>query len=66
MGTVIRFPEPDNGERNPRALVGQSEPAMVIILPVVQIERYEDDPPGHEEPASRPATRRRRRRRGTR
>jgi hypothetical protein len=64
MGTVIQFPESDGA----RESVGgnRSEPATVIILPVIQIERYGDAPSGDHDPSSGASPRRRRRRRGTR
>jgi len=58
MGTVIGFPEHERSER--RAIGMRSEPATVIILPVIRIERYFDEPAVAT--ASRSQRRRRRRR----
>ncbi|MEA2997113.1 MAG: hypothetical protein QOG74_2662 [Alphaproteobacteria bacterium] len=60
MGTVVSFPEGrsaarDGGDSN-------SGSAIVIILPVVRIERYEDAPPSDIEPSSSSPGRKRRRR----
>lgn len=60
MGTVIGFPEHERGERVSRAIGMRSEPATVIILPVIRIERYSDEPAAVT--ASRSQRRRRRRR----
>jgi hypothetical protein len=43
MGEVIRFPEETAGLRGGRYVDAASEPATVIILPVVRIERAPDD-----------------------
>jgi hypothetical protein len=66
MGTVISFQACARAERAPRLTAGRPEPATVIILPVVRIERYSDDPSGDFEPDTRSSPRRRRRRRATR
>lgn len=63
MGAVIGFPEQARGARPVRWRGIKAESATVIILPVIRIERYT------EEPAERVATRtqcRRRRRRASR
>lgn len=57
MGLVIGFPERSTREGR---LVRAEESATVIILPVVRIERYTDEP--SEIGASRSQRRRRRRR----
>lgn len=57
MGTVIGFPEHGRSERSGRVIGMRSEPATVIILPVIRIERHS------EEPADRAASRSQRRRR---
>jgi hypothetical protein len=62
MGEVIRFPE-DAGTGRGRYVDAASEPATVIILPVVRIERGPDGS-GDQEP--QPGPRRRRRRRAAR
>lgn len=43
MGEVIRFPEEAAPGRGGRYVEAGSEPATVIILPVVRIERGPDD-----------------------
>ena len=50
MGTVITFPDlwrdaPANTRKN-----GQAQPATVVILPVVRIERHGEKPPRDLEP----------------
>jgi hypothetical protein len=59
MGEVIRFPEEAEGRRG-RYVDATSEPATVIILPVVRIER-DPDGSGDVEPATGNGRRRRRR-----
>lgn len=59
MGQVIRFPD-DAGSARGRYIDADSEPATVIILPVIRIERNTDDS-GTESPDQRPGKRRRRR-----
>ncbi|HET9714839.1 MAG TPA: hypothetical protein VFP60_01525 [Pseudolabrys sp.] len=61
MGEIIRFPD----ETSPRGkyVDGSSEPATVIILPVIRIDR---DPDGGLEPDSGNNAGRRRRRRAAR
>ena len=59
MGTVIGFPEREQRARARRLLAAKSESATVIILPVIRIERFVDEP---EQPATRSQRRRRRRR----
>jgi hypothetical protein len=65
MGTVISFPS-GRSAREPRAVGARAESATVIILPVVRIERYVDEPTGGFEPEASSGSRRRRRRRATR
>jgi hypothetical protein len=43
MGEVIRFPDEAAGLRGGRYVDASSEPATVIILPVIRIERSPDD-----------------------
>jgi hypothetical protein len=62
---VISFPEAGRIARVSRAMAERSESATVIILPVIRIERYPDDPSGFE-PEENPGHRRRRRRRTSR
>jgi hypothetical protein len=66
MGAVISFPAVGRTARSSRSIVGKSESATVIILPVVRIERYADEPTGGFEPEAGSNSRRRRRRRATR
>jgi len=66
MGRVVEFPE---GRRLMRGLeqVGiQAEPAHIIILPVVRIERHPDEPSDGVERGAGAAPGRRRRRRASR
>ncbi|MCC6775604.1 MAG: hypothetical protein IT537_03050 [Hyphomicrobiales bacterium] len=65
MGTVISFPA-GRTPREARSGAGRGESAMVIILPVVRIERYVEEPTGGFEPEASSGSRRRRRRRATR
>jgi hypothetical protein len=58
MGSVVRFPESARRSRSGR-LIAKAESATVIILPVIRIERFSDEP---THPASRSQRRRRRRR----
>lgn len=66
MGTVISFPAVGRTVRASKSLAGKSESATVIILPVIRIERYIDEPTGTIEPEAQSSPRRRRRRRATR
>ena len=59
MGQVIRFPD-DAGSARGRYIDANSEPATVIILPVIRIERNTDDS-GTENSDQRNGKRRRRR-----
>ena len=63
MGIVVGFPEHGRGAGSGRVIGGRSEPATVIILPVIRIERYTDEP---SESTSTRSQRRRRRRRTSR
>jgi hypothetical protein len=58
MGTIIKFPDTARSERGSRKRRHRS--ATVIILPVIRIERYTDEPSVNE--AGRGQRRRRRRR----
>ena len=60
MGQVIGFPEQGRIARDDRLMAVRAESATVIILPVIRIERYTDEP--DEGTASRNQRRRRRRR----
>ena len=59
MGEVIRFPDEAGYGRGGRYVDANTEPATVIILPVVRIER---GPDGVEPDSGNNAGRRRRRR----
>ncbi len=65
MGSVISFPAVGHTARSSRSIAGKVESATVIILPVIRIERYEEEPSGME-PQESNGPRRRRRRRATR
>lgn len=60
MGEVIRFPEDAGTGRGGRYVDASTEPATVIILPVVRIERGPDGS-GDQEPQTGNGRRRRRR-----
>jgi hypothetical protein len=62
MGQVIRFPEEAGQARGNRYPDLGVEPATVIILPVIRVERYSDDSDGLEPDSGNTAGRRRRRR----
>jgi hypothetical protein len=64
MGTVVEFPEHGRSTRDGRVIGMSSEPATVIILPVIRIERYSDDEPVVG--GANRSQRRRRRRRASR
>lgn len=61
MGEVIRFPDDVGAMRGGRYVDASSEPATVIILPVIRVERDPDDTSA--DPTSGSSTGRRRRRR---
>lgn len=63
MGEVIRFPDAADISRRGRHVDASSEPATVIILPVVRIDRSPDD---SGDVAPQTGTGRRRRRRAAR
>ena len=62
MGEVIRFPDETACARGGKYVDASTEPATVIILPVVRIERAPDNSDGCEPHPSNPVNRRRRRR----
>jgi hypothetical protein len=62
MGEVIRFPDEAGFPRGGRYVDATSEPATVIILPVIRIERDPDGSNGLEPNTGNSAGRRRRRR----
>jgi hypothetical protein len=64
MGEVIRFPDEAGYARSGRYVDATTEPATVIILPVIRIERDTDGTNGFEPQTGN--NRRRRRRRAAR
>ena len=62
MGEVIRFPDEAGYARGGRYVGATSEPATVIILPVIRIERDPDGSNGLEPHTGNNPGRRRRRR----
>jgi hypothetical protein len=58
MGTIIRFPATRRGARKGKMTADKSKSAIVVILPVVRIERFSGKPP-----VPRPGRNQRRRRR---
>jgi hypothetical protein len=64
MGEVIRFPDEAGCGRAGRYVDANTEPATVIILPVIRIERGPDGSDGLEPHTGNNAGRRRRRRAG--
>jgi hypothetical protein len=63
MGEVIRFPDEAGSGRGGKYVDASTEPATVIILPVVRIDR---DPDGSGDVAPQSGSGRRRRRRAAR
>jgi hypothetical protein len=63
MGTIVRFPEGQRPIGGGRYVAAHTEPADVIILPVVRIERKPEPPTDDFEGSvgSSPTRRRRRR-----
>ena len=62
MGEVIRFPDETGCGRSGRYIDANTEPATVIILPVIRVERDPDDSNGLEPDTGNTPGRRRRRR----
>ena len=62
MGEIIRFPDEVGHARGGRYVDAESEPATVIILPVIRIERAPDGSNGLEPDSGNSSGRRRRRR----
>jgi hypothetical protein len=62
MGEVIRFPDESASARGGRYIDATSEPATVIILPVIRIDRGSDGSNGLEPHTGNTSGRRRRRR----
>jgi hypothetical protein len=52
MGLVIRFPLEQRIAQDPGSLVRGTEPAPVVILPVIRIDRHSDGPSGGVAPGS--------------
>ena len=44
MGTIVEFPAGQRATGGGRYVDANSEPANIIILPVVRIERHSDNP----------------------
>jgi hypothetical protein len=62
MGEVIRFPDETGHARDGKYVDANTEPATVIILPVIRIERNPEDSNGLEPGSGNTPGRRRRRR----
>ncbi len=62
MGEVIRFPDEAGFARGGKYVDANSEPATVIILPVIRVERTADGSNGLEPDTGNTPGRRRRRR----
>ena len=62
MGTIVQFPEGQRPLSGGRYIDANAEPASVIILPVVRIERDPDEPSGGVDGGSNGTPGRRRRR----
>ena len=61
MGEVIRFPDDVGTARGGRYIDAAAEPATVIILPVIRVERDPGDSSADPTTGSSPGRRRRRR-----
>ncbi len=61
MGEVIRFPDEAGYGRGGKYVDASTEPATVIILPVIRIDRDPDDSNGLEPDTGNSSGRRRRR-----
>lgn len=66
MGTIVEFPAGQRPANGGRYVDANSEPASVIILPVVRIERHPDGPSDGLDRGPYGAPGRRRRRRASR
>ena len=62
MGLVIRFPLEQRITQDFAQSGRVSEPASVVILPVIRIDRHADEPSGGSTPGTGPSTGRGRRR----
>ena len=63
MGTVINFRPAERAARESSSMARTGEAGLVIILPVIRIERYDQAPNGSLQPDAGSTVRRRRRRR---
>ena len=63
MGTIIEFPAEAASRRQGSAMDGTARKGIVLILPVIRIERQSEETGGGHGPEERKAPRRRRRRR---
>ncbi len=62
MGTIVRFPDGQRPISGGRYVGAHTDPADVIILPVVRIERQPEKPSdGFDDDVSAPGRRKRRR-----
>jgi hypothetical protein len=66
MGIIVQFPEGHRSLSGGRYINADSEPANVIILPVVRIDRNPDEPSDGVTGGNNTAPGRRRRRRSSR
>jgi hypothetical protein len=66
MGIIVQFPEGQRSLSGGRYVDANSEPAAVIILPVVRIERGPDQPSDGLDGGANATPGRRRRRRSSR
>jgi hypothetical protein len=66
MGIIVQFPEGHRPLGGGRYVDASSEPASVIILPVVRIERHPDEPSNGISGGDGASPGRRRRRRNSR
>ncbi len=66
MGIIVRFPEGQRPAGGGRYVDANSEPASVIILPVVRIERHPEEPSDGLTGGTSATPGRRRRRRASR
>jgi hypothetical protein len=66
MGIIVQFPEGHRPLGGGRYVDANSEPASVIILPVVRVERHPDEPSDKADGGGSVAPGRKRRRRTTR
>ena len=62
MGSVVMFPESRREIRDSYAASGEGASATIIILPVIRIERYSDEPSDDLASGSNARGRKRRRR----